>query len=69
MFRTGFESSCLIRKFRVQVMSKKKPCITNGLENASKKKNNLHRNFLKCKSTGSLCRYNAYKNKLTTVLR
>ena len=37
--------------------------------NACKKKNNLYRNFLKCKSTSSLCRYKAYKNKLATALR
>ena len=69
MFRAEFESCCQIKKFRVQVMSKKKPWITKGLENACKKKNNLYRNFLKCKSTSSLCRYKAYKNKLTTALR
>ena len=69
MFRAEFESCCPIKKFRVQVMSKKKPWITKGLENACKKKNNLYRNFLKCKSTSSLCRYKAYKNKLTTALR
>ena len=46
-----------------------KPWITPGLKNACKKKNNLYRRFLKCRSKKAESRYKSYKNKLTGILR
>ena len=36
--------------FFVNQKSNDKPCIENGLTNACRKKNNLYRGFLKCRS-------------------
>ena len=49
--------------------NKIKPWFTTGLRNACKKKNNLYRKFLQCRTKSAEERYKVYKNKLTTILR
>ena len=69
MYKLKLNSCCPVKKCEVKSVHKQKPWITKGLENALKKKNNLYKHFLKCKTTASLMKYKHYKNKLTSILR
>ena len=46
-----------------------KPWITKGLQNACKKKNNLYKDFIKCRTKAVEKQYKAYQNKLTVITR
>ena len=46
-----------------------RPCFTNGLRNACKKKNLMYKEFIGTKSESIEIKYKLYKNKLTTILR
>ena len=46
-----------------------KPWITKGLQNACKKKNNLYKDFIKCRTKAVEKQYKAYTNKLTVIMR
>lgn len=46
-----------------------KPWITNGLQNACKKKNKLYKEFIKLRTENAEKHYKSYKNKLTNILR
>ena len=48
-------------------MTKNKPWVTRGLQNACKKKNNLYKQFLKLRTKEAECRYKNIKNKLTYI--
>ena len=52
-----------------QQKSVEKPWLTKSLLKMCKKKNILYRNFIKCKTTKSECRYKKYRNTLTAIMR
>ena len=67
--KTLFNKNCPIKRIIIKNNKYDKPWITPGLKNACKKKNNLYRRFLKCRSKEAESRYKSYKNKLTGILR
>ena len=67
--KTLFNKNCPIKRIMIKIDKYDKPWITPGLKNACKKKNNLYRRFLKCRSKEAESRYKSYKNKLTGILR
>ena len=65
-----YDKHCPVKKICSKVNGNKiKPWFTSGLRNACKKKNNLYRKFLQCRSKSAEEKYKVYKNKLTTILR
>ena len=65
-----YDKHCPVKKICSNVNGNKiKPWFTTGLRNACKKKNNLYRKFLQCRTKSAEERYKVYKNKLTTILR
>ena len=65
-----YNRTCPIRT--VNVTSKIKPgnpWMTNSLINACKKRNHLHKTFLRLRTTSAKQRYKNYRNKLTAILR
>ena len=58
-----------MKKYKYNKVFSDKPCFTQGLVNACKKKNKLYRNFLRCRSTVNLVKYKRYRNKPTGILR
>ena len=67
--KTLFNKNCPIKRIMIKNNKYDKLWITPGLKNACKKKNNLYRRFLKCRSKKAESRYKSYKNKLTGILR
>ena len=66
----NYDKHCPVKKNCSKVNGNKiKPWFTSGLRNACKKKNNLYRKFLQCRSKSAEEKYKVYKNKLTTILR
>ena len=60
---------CQVKTIRAQVARRDKPWITNGLKNACRKKNRLHKIWLHSQTPAAESRYTNYKNKLTSILR
>ena len=67
--KTLFDKNYPVKRITIKNNKYEKPWFTPGLKNACKKKNNLYRRFLKCRSKEAESRYKAYKNKLTGILR
>lgn len=66
IFITLYNKHCPIRKSRKKKESNT-PCMTKGLLNACKKKNGLHKQFLKYKTSEAELKYKKYKNKLSIL--
>lgn len=65
-----YNKHCPVNKVCAKDLNNKtKPWITNGLRNACKKKNNLYRKYLQCRTKIAENKYKTYKNKLTSILR
>ena len=66
-----YNSTCPVTLTKQKLVRKMpdKPWMTHSLKQACKKKNLLHRQFLKKRSVASEERYKKYKNKLTGILR
>ena len=64
-----YQSYCPIIYEKVKRNRPDKPWMTNGLKNACRKKNLLHKEFLKTRTIVSEEKYNKYNtNKLTAIL-
>ena len=61
--------NCTCKKVHFTKKKNYKPWITKGLQNACKKKNNLYRRFIRCRSKDEEMKYKIYKKKLTNILR
>ena len=55
--KTLFDKNCPVKRITLKNNKYEKPWITPGLKNACKKKNNLYRIFLKCRSKEAESRY------------
>ena len=64
-----FNKFCPKIRKKVVTFVNHKTWLTRGLINACHKKNKLYKSYLKTKSPRILCKYNRYKNKLTSILR
>ena len=65
-----YNKHCPIRKTPNKIIKRQeKPWITNGIENACKKKNMLYKTFLKHRTEEAEVRYKTYKNKLINIIR
>ena len=64
-----YDRNCTCKKVYFTKKKNYKPWITKGLQNACKKKNNLYRRFIRCRSKDAEMKYKIYKNKLTNILR
>ena len=67
-FKTHYDKHCHIKEKHIYTYNNK-PWFTNGLKHACRKKNHLHKVFLKKRAKGSEEKYKQYKNKLTSILR
>ena len=64
-----YNKNCPIVNEKVKKTRTDKPWMTKSLINACKKKNLLHRQFLKKRTDECESKYKKYKNKLTAILR
>ena len=64
-----YDMYCPVKKLKEKSSVSSKPWFTQGLANACKKKNQLYKMFLHCRSDLKLAKYKRYKNKLTGILR
>lgn len=68
-FLEFYNKRCPIRTFWVKDKYNGKPWMTKSLQKACKKKNLLHKKYLKLRTSESEDKYKLYKNKLTSIMR
>uniref|UniRef100_A0A3B3BUC2 Reverse transcriptase domain-containing protein n=1 Tax=Oryzias melastigma TaxID=30732 RepID=A0A3B3BUC2_ORYME len=69
LFMRIYDFYCPLKTHKKKILTKSKPWITRGLENACRKKNKLYRDFIKNKTEENETKYKTYKNKLISMLR
>lgn len=68
-FKTLYDKHCPIKEYNRNFKYTNCPWITKGLQNACKKKNTLHRDFIRQRTKEAENKYKKYKNKLTHIIR
>ena len=68
-FQSILNKNCPVKTSNSKRKQADSPWITKGLQNACKKKNNLYRKFIKCRTPEAEMKYKTYKNKLTQIMR
>ncbi|XP_042076683.1 uncharacterized protein LOC106633234 [Haplochromis burtoni] len=68
-FNTLLDKNCPVIEINRKHNYAGRPWMTKGLQNASKKKNTLYREFIKKRTIETEMKYKTYKNKLTNIMR
>ncbi len=69
LFKVLYDKNCPVKQYGKKLKYKENLWMSNGLQNACKKKNTLHREFIKLRTKEAENRYKTYKNKLINIIR
>lgn len=64
-----YDKHCPLVLYQQRKKGKQQPWMTKGLERACKTKNQLYRDFIKCRTKTAEMKYKKYKNKLVLIMR